>query len=334
MYFAEGMAMRRHQGVRNLKVRPGALIFILTFLLGAWALLLRSSHADTSMSTYVEPAVPMTAFAGGHFEASGVAHVPGTDGVLFVDDGRPDEIFWMRLGDGRKQLGAIQAVRLGASVIDLEGITTDGSYFYVVGSQSKSRGGDLTGLVRFRFDAQGQRVGNTEAVSGLKRFLAENVAELRGMENRKYRDGGINVEGIAWDARGRRFLLGLRSPVVDGQALVVPVRLRDPLGPFSNSNLEVEGSKAIRLPLGGAGIRSIEYDDRAQAYCIITGAGPNLERLDFKLLEWDGDATSPVLRELDAFDRKLKPEGITRVSSGGRDFTFIVFDTSGYAATD
>lgn len=34
------------------------------------------------------------------------------------------------------------------------------------------------------------------------------------------------------------------------------------------------------------------------------------------------------------FDRRLNPEGVTRVSSAGRDFTFIVFDTSGYAATD
>ena len=34
------------------------------------------------------------------------------------------------------------------------------------------------------------------------------------------------------------------------------------------------------------------------------------------------------------FERRLKPEGITRVSHGGQDFTFIVFDVSGYAATD
>ena len=41
-----------------------------------------------------------------------------------------------------------------------------------------------------------------------------------------------------------------------------------------------------------------------------------------------------ALREAGTFDRRLKPEGVTRVSSAGRDFTFIVFDTSGYAATD
>ncbi|HYO99080.1 MAG TPA: DUF3616 domain-containing protein [Pyrinomonadaceae bacterium] len=272
------------------------------------------------------------AFVGGTFEASGVAHVPGTDGVLFVDDGRPDEVFWMRLGEEHSQTGAIKAIKLGASVIDLEGITTDGSHFYVVGSQSKSKGGDLTGLVRFRFDAQGQRVEGVEAISGLKLFLSENVAELRGMGDRKYKDGGINVEGIAWDARGERLLLGLRSPVVDGQALVVPVRLRDPRGAFSYDNLVVEGAKAIKLPLGGAGIRSIEYDERVKAFRVLSGAAANSEKANFKLLEWDGDASRPVLREAGEFDRKLKPEGVTRVTSGGQDFTFIVFDTSGYAA--
>ncbi len=301
---------------------------VLTLSLFAGSLLLYSSRADTSANT------PMTTFAGGTFEASGVAHVPGTDGVIFVDDGRTDEVFWMRLGEGRKQRGAIKPVRLGASVIDLEGITTDGTHFYVVGSQSKSKGGDLAGLVRFRFDAEGQRAEGVESISGLKPFLAENVAELHGMAERKYKDGGINVEGIAWDARGGRLLLGLRSPVVDGHALVVPLRLRNPRGAFTSGNLEVEGAKAIRLPLGGAGIRSIEYDEPAKAYRVITGAGPNAEKLDFKLWEWDGDAAQPALREVGTFDRRLKPEGITRVASAGRDFTFIVFDTSGYAATD
>lgn len=282
----------------------------------------------------VQSATAPRPFGGGTFEASGVAHVPGTDGVLFVDDGRNEEVFWMRLGEGRTQAGPVKPVRLGASVVDLEGITTDGTHFYVVGSQSKSKGGDLAGLVRFRFDAQGQRAEGVESISGLKRFLAENVAELRGMENRKYKDGGINVEGLAWDARGRRLLLGLRSPVVDGHALVVPLRLRDPRAAFASGNLEVEGAKAIRLPLGGAGVRSIEYDERAKAFRVITGAGPNSERLDFKLWEWDGDAARPALREAGTFDRRLKPEGVTRVSTAGRDFTFIVFDTSGYAATD
>ncbi|HEU5460017.1 MAG TPA: DUF3616 domain-containing protein [Pyrinomonadaceae bacterium] len=277
---------------------------------------------------------PMTPFAGGTFEASGVVHVPGTDGVLFVDDDHTDEVFFMRVGADRKQAGRITAVKLSANVIDLEGITTDGTHFYVVGSQSKPEGGDLTGLARFKFDPQNQRVMDTQSIAGLKSFLANNVDELRGMQQTTYDDGGINVEGIAWDPNRKRLLLGLRSPLVERQALVVPLKLRDPQGAFSFDNVEVEGRKAIRLPLNGAGIRSIEYDEPSKAFRLITGAGPNSEKMDFKIWEWTGNGEPPTLRETDTFDRRLKPEGITRVKSGDQSFTFIVFDTSGYAAKD
>ena len=274
----------------------------------------------------------MISFAGGTFEASGVVHVPGTDGVLFVDDDHTDEIFFMRVGADRKQAGPITAVKLSANIIDLEGITTDGAYFYVVGSQSKPQGGDLTGLARFKFDSQNQRIVDTQSIAGLKSFLANNVDELRGMQQTTYEDGGINVEGIAWDPNGKRLLLGLRSPVVEGQALVVPLKLRDPQGAFSFDNIEVEGRKAIRLPLNRAGIRSIEYDESGKTFRLITGAGPNSEKMDFKLWDWSGNGEPPTLRETDTFDRRLKPEGVTRVKSGDQSFTFIVFDTSVYTA--
>jgi hypothetical protein len=321
------------EGHHSQVSRTVALSVLFTLVAGS-LLLLYELRGWTLADSAGIPGASVTAFNGGTFEASGVAHIPGTDGVLFVDDGRPDEVFWMRLGDGRSQAGAIKAIKLGASVIDLEGITTDGSHFYVVGSQSKSKGDDLAGLVRFRFDVQGERVEGAEAISGLKGFLSENVAELRGMDDRKNKDEGINVEGIAWDPRGGRLLLGLRSPVVEGRALVVPVRLRDPRGAFSYNNLVVEGGKAIRLPLDGAGIRSIEYDERVKTFRILSGAAANNEKANFKLWEWDGDVSRPLLREAGEFDRTLKPEGVTRVTSGGRDFTFIVFDTSGYAAMD
>ena len=312
-----------------LKLRAG--VCALAVLLAGGTLL---SFTTRTSADPASTAAAMTAFSGGIFEASGVAHVAGTSGVLFVDDGRPDEIFWMQLGENRTQNGPIKAVKLGASVIDLEGMTTDGSRFYIVGSQSKSKGGDLTGLLRFKFHADGQRVEGVESVAGLKKFLADNVAELRGTANTSYKDGGINVEGLAWDARRSRLLLGLRSPVVDGHALVVPLKLQDPGGPFSQENLKVEDGKAIRLPLAGVGIRSIEFDERRKAFVIITGAAANNEKADFKLWEWNGDTSAPSLRETDTFNRKLKPEGVTRFSMGDRDFTFIVFDTSGYVAMD
>lgn len=324
----------KKSGVEFSNRRFIGIVLVLLLTTAVVGLLVRAAFIDTSGPLYSVAPEPMTAFSGGTFEASGVSYVPGTDAVLFVDDGRPHEIFFMRLGEDRKQAGVIKTIDIATSIIDLEGITSDGEYFYVVGSQSKSKGADQAGLARFRFDAASQRAAGTQAASGLKKFLADNVAELHGMENRKYNDGGINVEGIAWDPRNARLLLGLRSPVVDGQALVVPLKLRDPKAALSFDNLEVEGRKAIRLPLGGAGIRSIEFDEARKAFFLITGAGPNSEKMDFKLWEWSGNDAAPTLREMDTYDRRLKPEGITRVSTSGRDFIFIVFDTSGYAAAD
>ncbi len=74
----------------------------------------------------------MTAFDGGKFEASGVAVVPGTSRVLFVDNGREGQVFWMDLDQNGRQVGAIKPVELGVGIEDIEGITTDGTYFYVV----------------------------------------------------------------------------------------------------------------------------------------------------------------------------------------------------------
>ena len=311
----------------------GAVLILLltTAIIG---ILVRNAFRAVSITAHPASPVPITAFSGGTFEASGVAYVPGTDSVLFVDDDRPSQVLLMQLGEDRKQAGAIKSIDIGTSIVDLEGITNDGEYFYVVGSQSKSTGTDQAGLARFKLDTANQRAVGTQAASGLKKFLADNVDELRGLENTKYKDGGINVEGIAWDPLNKRLLLGLRSPVVEGNALVVPLKIRDPKAALSFENLEVEGRKAIRVSIGGAGIRSIEWDEARKAFFLITGAGPNSEKMDFKTWEWSGNSATPALRELETFDRRLKPEGITRVSTGTRDFVFIVFDTSGYAATE
>lgn len=276
----------------------------------------------------------MTTFADGTFEASGVAEVAGANGVLFVDDGRPGQVFWMSLDESGKQVGSIKAIGLDVEIQDLEGATTDGTHFYVVSSQSKPKAAEKSGLVRFKFNANTQRVEAVESIGELKSFLIENVSELRDMGDVKAKQGGVNIEGIAWDPQGNRLLLGLRSPVIDGQAILIPLRLRDPRGAFSLDNLEVVNSRAIKLPLGGVGIRSIEYDGRANVFRIISGSAEDQDQTDFGLWEWNGDEARPATRELNKFDRRLKPEGVVRMTIGKHDFTLVVFDASGYTIMD
>jgi len=305
----------------------------LLILLPVSCLLLLLSCGKTQTPPGGKVLTGMTPFVGGTFDASGVADVRGTDGVLFVDNGREGQVFWMTLDENGKQVGEIKPLGLGVSIEDLEGITTDGTHFYVVNSQSRPKAIATEGLVRFKFDARNQTIEGVEAISGLKAFLVANVAELREGADKTGKEGGLNIEGLAWDSQRKRLLLGLRSPTVDGHALLIPLSLRDPRGAFSVDNLEVEGRRAIRLSLGG-GIRGVEYDGRSKVFRIISGAPEDQDQTDFGLWQWNGDEQQPVLRETHRFDNRLKPEGVARVTAGKRDFMIIVFDASGYTIVD
>lgn len=306
------------------------MVLIVGYVVFASGLFFNSSGSDSSAASGGAVIKTAEAFSGGTFEASGVAQVPGTDAVLFVDDGRPGEVLWMQLDRDGKQAGSIKEVKLGINIEDTEGITTDGSYFYVVSSQSRPKATEQAGLVRFKFNKDTHGVGEAQALSELKRFLVEHVAELRSFTSKKGKDDGINIEGLSWDPIQGRLLIGLRSPVIDGNALLVPLKLRDPRGPFSFENVEAGEIRSIRLPLGGMGIRSIEYDERQRLFHIIAGATESQDKTDFKLWEWGGQSDMSGLREVTTIDRKLKPEGITLATVGDSRFKFVVFDTSRY----
>jgi hypothetical protein len=280
----------------------------------------------------IDPAsISSKIFQGGIFEASDVVSVPGTDGVLFVDDNRPDEVFWMRLDQEGNQVGEIKPIKIGVSVDDPEGITFDGSWFYVVSSQSGTKVEETNALVRFRFDTETQSVKEVESAGGLYQFLTDMAPELKECAGKKGKYGTINIEGLAWDPVQGRLLLGLRDPEISEQALIVPLRLRDPNARLSIENLTLAQPNAIRLSLGGGTIRSIEYDGALNVFQIISGAPESKKKTDFGLWEWDGQ-TSP--REKVVLNSKLKPEGVTRVSIGGHDFIFIVCDVGEYLKLD
>ena len=281
-----------------------------------------ASRLETTSTGAVDPSSPRR-IAGGSFEASGLAAVAGDSQFLFVDDGREREVFLLTLSVDGRQVGDAVAVPFPADVTDMEGVTTDGRFFYVVGSQSKKTGFDGDGLVRFTFDARTRRIDAVERISGLKAWLADNVPELRGT-GRLIGDEVLNIEGLAWDPASQRLLLGLRAPVVADSALVVAVKLSDPAGAFAVDNLAVDG-ETLRLAADGAGIRGIEWDADAKAFLTITGASLDDEDRDFRIFEWDGTSRS-TLRQIATYERRLKPEGIARGMITGRPARVVVFD--------
>jgi hypothetical protein len=298
----------------------------------AAALAMRAFPACESLAREnPETARSLRTIDGGRFEASGLAAVPGTNQLLFVDDDRTREIFALTFDAASRQSAPARSIPLGADVTDLEGVTTDGRYFYVVGSQSKRSGFDGDGLVRFRYDPASFAVTDVQSVRGLKTWLAANVPELSGAARRSG-DRVLNIEGLAWDPVRNRVLLGLRAPLIEGHALVIPLRLRDETGQLTADNLRLEGS-AIRLDLGGVGIRGMEFADETNSFHVITGSWVNRESKDFRLLEWDGVSSRPT-REIATFSRRHKPEGIARTRLDGRPVSVVVFDVGLYTVLD
>jgi hypothetical protein len=276
------------------------------------------AHSQESFNPFGRP----QPIAGGKFEASGVVHVPGTSGFLFVDDSRTREVFWLDLTSEGVQKGAPVPIPLGLEIVDPEGITSDGKYIYVVGSQSKPRGLPGVGLMRFVYSPARRQIHGVESIRELASFLTAALPELRGVE--------LNIEGLAWDQGRNRLLLGLRAPLRNGQALVVPLALLKPDGPLTTANLRIE--RPIALQLNGGGIRSIEYDTARGAFLVISGSSSDNEERDFRVLLWPGTPTTGSLPTVLArFADNLKPEGIAKATLQGSEATMIVFDASRFA---
>jgi pSer/pThr/pTyr-binding forkhead associated (FHA) protein len=271
-----------------------------------------------------------TGLFGSPIEASGVAHLPGADGVIMVSDNREGEVLWVPLdGDGR-QAGPIKSIPLGVSFKDPEAITYGNSYLYLVTSQSEPKHGAQNALVRFGFNPATQSLrGNAEIINDFRGFLLSQMPEIRSIGDPPGVDGGLNIEGIAWDPNNERLLLGLRSPLFGDQAMLIPIKLRDPYGPFTIDNLSIDAPRVIVFPLGGHGVRDITYDTRLHNFLIISGAPENLRKTDFALWEWSGQPGANPVR-LMTLDEKAKPEGLAVATINSRSFVFVVGDAGGY----
>jgi pSer/pThr/pTyr-binding forkhead associated (FHA) protein len=274
--------------------------------------------------------------SGGKFEASGAVAVPDANGILFVDDSKPDQVFYMPVNELGEQDGPVKAIPLGVSVINPEGISQFGSRFMIVGSLSTQESNDGGGIATFDFDPATMTVYKTVVLTGMRKFLFDNVPELKAWANKTGIEGGLNVEGIAVDPNPEhpRVLLGLRGPVLNGNALVVPIKLLDRQAPLAIENLALDEPNAIELNLNGQAIRDIQYDSRLRSFLIISGAPELEEKTNFTLWEWNGDGNQARdgarPKEQALLDKKMKPEGVTHLKISNQEFVFIVGDASQY----
>jgi hypothetical protein len=214
----------------------------------------------------------------------------------------------------RGEQSAVGQVHLGkflkaAKESDLEGAAQVGNRIYWIGSHARNSAGQLR-EDRQRFFAT-EVHGTAVQPVGLPytALLADLLAtpslaplQLADAAGRAAEaEGGFNIEGLAAAPDGS-LLIGLRNPVPQGQAIVIP--LLNPAALVSGHGPARFGT-AIRLDLGGRGVRSIERI--GNGYLI--AAGPPADTGTFSVFRWSGTAgDAPVPLPLDL--GTLRPEAL------------------------
>ena len=279
------------------------------------------------------------AFLGGTYRASDVAAVVSKNAVLFIDSTKPNYVFWMNLDENGEQAGDIKALPLGAIVQNPRGLTQLGSRYLIVGDLAAPAPTGSAELLSFTINAETQNITSVQSLTGLRGFLLENVPELKRWATQTGEEGGFFMEALALslDPQSPKLLLGCRRPLINGNALVIPLRFAHPGEPLTLENLQLAQPNAYQLPLAGQGIRGFRYDNRLKSHLIISGASGEKQDDSFTLWEWNGESAgsgSAEPQKLIQLDGAMLPGGLTRVKIAEREYLFIVGEGNTYSKVE
>lgn len=270
----------------------------------------------------------------GIFEPSAIQQLP--DGrFLVVEDEKRHPFSLVVLGaDGRVDsteltAGLLQIFSDFWKLDDLEGLALDRAGFvYAITSHSRDDDGDekksRERLVRFRIE--GNRVVGPKVVDGLKRALTAKHPELASAA--KIRDvktgGGLNIEALEISPDQQRLLIGFRSPLHDGRAIIASVE--NPSGLFEADEVPRVADELDELDLGGHGIRGLSYIPSLGEYLVVSGP-VSREPGQFALWLWNGQqggaarrVTVPGLQGLE------RAEGVSPAIIDGAAGIIVVSD--------
>lgn len=192
---------------------------------------------------------------------------------------------------------------------DLEGAAQVGDRIYWIASHARNSAGKLR-EDRQRFFATALRGATVEPIGTPYTALLADLLATPALAALKLSDaaqraaeapGGFNIEGLAAAPDGS-LLIGLRNPIPRGLAIVIPLLnpadLVDGKGP-------ARFGTAIRLDLGGRGVRSLER----VGHGYLVAAGPQADDGTFALFRWSGKpGDAPVALKVEL--GTLRPEAL------------------------
>ena len=212
---------------------------------------------------------------------------------------------------------------------DLEGLARGQSgHIYAITSHSRDGDGDekksRDKLVRFAI--QGDRIVDQRMANGLKPALMAAspvlaaAAEIRDVKT----NGGLNIEALEITADQQRLLIGFRSPLFEGRAIIASIENPDAM--FEIDEPPRVSTTLITLDLDGHGIRGMSYLPGLDGYLVIGGPVAR-EQVQFQAWFWNGQANTSARRVtvpgLPGFEHA---EGISPAIIDGRPCLIMVSD--------
>jgi hypothetical protein len=155
-------------------------------------------------------------------------------------------------------------------------------------------------------------LGDLQTDPTLSRYDLRHASELAPKA-----PGGLNIEGLTATPDGR-LLIGFRSPVPGGRALLVPIENPEALYTTGKPRF----GAPIELDLGGLGVRSLSW--WRGTYLI--AAGPTSEGGPARLYRWSGVGTAPGL-VAEAMFADANPEAF--FSADANDEILVLSDDGG-----
>ncbi len=201
--------------------------------------------------------------------------------------------------------------------VDFEGAARLGDVTFWLGSHGRNNSGaarpDRQRLLALRIEAEDTRPILKPLGPALATLLDQLIASPKyarfrlseAAQRAPEAPGGLNFEGLAAGPQNS-LLLGLRNPVPDGKALLIP--LLNPLDVFTGKPANF--GDPFQLDLGGKGIRDLAWTGRE--FLIVAGSSEGGGKT--MVFRWAGNSSPAELIDTPKF-KSLNPEAIVYFDS-------------------
>lgn len=211
---------------------------------------------------------------------------------------------------------------------DTEGVALDNQgRIYAITSHSRKKNGKRSDAREqlVRFGLVDEQITDFQVVHGLRKIIFKKYKILKESDrNRDDRnDGGLNIEGLSFDKTKQHLLIGLRSPLVASDAIIVV--MENPQAAFDQEEPRFS-NRLIKLDLNGGGIRALSYDPHLAGFLIVSRKPGKSSRLWL----WNGDAaTQPKRIRIRDIKNLRQTEGVTPVKHNGHPEGILLVSDDG-----